>query len=131
MRYVNPLGRGLALALILLAPAGHAQTLSAEAQLQTFATCVGRLTAELEHEWSTQGAYSDEAAFHRDITVQLVAAIVSDEQSRDVLYWRDAAKRAQYDLLSRAQYSQDQADAAWARHRAAMLEQECTSLLLG
>ncbi|WP_411890712.1 hypothetical protein [Yoonia sp. SDW83-1] len=131
MRYVKTLGRGLALTLILAAPAGHAQTLSAEAQLQTFATCVGRLTAELEYEWSTQGAYSDEAAFRRDATVQLVAAIVSDEQSRDVLHWRDAAKRAQYDLLSRSQYSRDQAEAEWAKSRAAMLEQECTSLLLG
>lgn len=124
-------GRCLALSLMIAAPAAQAQMLSAEAQLQTFATCVGRLTAELEHEWSLRGTYSEEAAFHRDATVQLVAAIVSDDQSRDVLHWRDAAKRAQFDLLSRSHYSQDQADAEWARHRAAMLERECTALLLG
>ena len=131
MRIMKTLGRGMAFALMIAAPAAHTQMLSADAQLQTFATCVGRLTAELEYEWSLQGAYSDEVAFHRDATVQLVAAIVSDEQSRDVLHWRDAAKRAQYDLLNRSQYSKDQAEAQWAKHRAEMLERECTSLLLG
>ena len=131
MNYVKALGRGLAFSLMIAAPAAQAQFLSAETQLQTFATCVGRLTAELEYEWSTQGAYSEEAAFYRDTTVQLVAAIISDDQTRDVLHWRDAAKRAQYDLLSRSQYSRDEAEAQWAKHRAAMLEQECTALVLG
>ena len=133
MRITNILGHGLALPLLIAGHMAQAQTqmLSAEAQLQTFATCVGRLTAELEYQWSLRGAYSEEVAFRRDATVQLVAAIVSDDQSRDVLYWRDAAKRAQYDLLNRSQHSQDQAEAAWARHRAEMLEQECNALLLG
>lgn len=119
------------LTALMVAPvAVRAQYLSPEAQLQTFAICVGRLSAVVEYEWMSEGAVSDEAERQRDMAVQLVAAIISNDQSRDVLNWRNAAKNAQFALMTRAEYSDDRAEAAWATQRATLLRQECTSLLL-
>lgn len=98
-------------------------------QLQTFATCAGRLSAVVEYEWLAQGAASAEAQKYHDDVIALVAAIISEEQSRSVLQWRRSAKQAQFDLLLRTE-TPNPDDAAWAANRARQLTQECTALLL-
>lgn len=110
-------------------PAIQAQSYDADAQLRLFASCVGRLSAVVEHEWNAAGAVSGTTAARRDAVVEIVAAILPQDRGRDALYWRNAAKEAQSNLLARANSVQDAADAAWAKSQARRLEQECTALL--
>ncbi|MEL6681759.1 MAG: hypothetical protein AAFQ09_03840 [Pseudomonadota bacterium] len=108
----------------------HALSNDPDAQLRTFAACVGRLSAVLEHEWNNIGAVSSETALKRDAAAEIVAAIVSEERSRDILEWRNAAKLAQHRLLSRALTTHDAAEAAWALQQAEHYETACASLLI-
>ncbi len=112
-----------------LAVPAQAQSSDPDAQLRTFAACVGRLSAVAEYEWNTIGVISSETAQKRTAVVEIVAAIIPAEKSRDVLYWRNAAKQAQWNLLSRAASARDQAEANWAMQQAAQFENACASLL--
>lgn len=117
-------------ALLVFAPlTSQAQNMGENAQLHTFATCAGRLSAVVEYEWLAQGAPSAEAQKYHDDVIALVAAIISEDQSRSVLQWRRSAKQAQFDLLLRTE-TPNPDDAAWAANRARQLTQECTALLL-
>ena len=107
----------------------QAEQFTPETQLHVFATCAGRLSAVVEYEFMADGAPSEEAQRSHDAVIALVAAVISDEQSRAVLNWRISAKRAQFDLLLRTQ-ARNQEDAAWAARRARALTQECTALVL-
>ena len=109
--------------------ASQAQQISQDTQLHTFATCAGRLSALVEYEWMAEGAPSEEAQKYHDAAIALVAAVISEDQSRNVLNWRTSAKQAQFNLLLRTQ-AQNREDAAWAAQRAQLLTRECTELLL-
>lgn len=119
------------IAAIALASAlgGSAQALENNA-LQTFATCVGRLSAVMEHQWMFDGPASEKTNTSRAHLLDLVAAVMEPEQSSEVLQWRISGKHAQAILLSRATFSDDADDAAWARAQALQFEQGCTGLLL-
>lgn len=114
---------------IFAVPTAQAQSLDPDEQLRTFAACVGRLSAAVEYEWNIAGAISSKTRQQRDAVVEIVAAIIPIDKSRDVLQWRNAAKEAQWNLLSRAVSTQDDSEATWAFAQAARLERECTSLL--
>jgi hypothetical protein len=114
---------------MLSAMAVQAQFHDPDAQLRTFAACVGRLSAVAEHEWNMAGVISAETTQRRDAVVEIVAAIIPMDRSRDVLHWRNAAKQAQWNLLNRADTAKDSADATWAFTQAERFEQECTGLL--
>ena len=116
------------LSACITAPA-QAQGHDPEAELRTFAACVGRLTAIVEYEWNMSGTVSAETARRRDAATDIVAAIVPAEKSRDVLSWRNAARQAQSNLLSRATSSGDASDARWAMQQARHFETACTALL--
>jgi hypothetical protein len=115
--------------LLLSTSAAQAQSYDPDAQLRTFAACVGRLSAVVEYEWSVAGAVSPQTRQRRDAVVEIVAAIFQIERSRDVLHWRNAAKEAQWNLLSRAYSAKDSSEATWAFAQAERLERECTALL--
>lgn len=119
----------LTLLLLSTAVPSHAQSPSAEAQLQTFATCVGRFSAAVEYEWDLSGTVSDTTRARRDAIVEIVAAILPEDRHRDALNWRNSAKQAQWRLLARARLATDSADAAWAASQAKRFEQECAALL--
>ncbi|MEO0929544.1 MAG: hypothetical protein AAFY14_02685 [Pseudomonadota bacterium] len=107
----------------------HAQSNDPDAQLRTFAACVGRLSAVVEYEWNMMGAVSSETTLRRDAAAEIVAAIIPTERSRDVLQWRNAAKQAQWSLLNRATSTRDTGEASWALQQAQRFETACTSLL--
>lgn len=114
---------------MLTAPAAQAQPIDPDEQLRTFAACVGRLSAVVEHEWNVAGAISQTSQARRDAVGEIVAAIIPTDRSRDVLQWRNAAKQAQRNLLTRASTATDGSEAAWATAQAARFEHECTALL--
>lgn len=104
---------------------------SGNAQLVQFASCTGRLSAQMEFQWMFDGAASELTATHRAAMIELIDAIIAPGDGRDVLYWRLSAKRAQAALLTRATFNDDTADAAWAARTATRLADECASLILG
>ena len=119
----------LAATLALLPVTLKADQFSPDTQLHIFATCAGRLSAVVEYEFMEAGAPSAEAQRSHDAVIALVAAVMSQDQSRAVLNWRTSAKRAQFNLLRRSQ-ARNPEDAAWAARRAQALTQECAALVL-
>ena len=99
-------------------------------QLQTFATCAGRLSAIMEYQWMFDGDASERTERQRETVLDLIKAIMEPELGRQVLSWRLTGKRAQYVLLTRATFNDDASDAAWALQQATLYERECTGLLL-
>lgn len=115
---------------LLCAPALQAQTADPEQQLRTFATCAGRLSAVMEHQWLFDGPASDITKAQRTTVLELVEAIMPPERGAEVLQWRISAKLAQSALLTRATFNEDEEDATWAREQAEQFARECTGLLL-
>ena len=121
----------LSLLVCMVGAPASALTFSAEEQVVFFATCAGRLSATMEHQWIHDTASADATTVQRTEMINLVSAVMPDEDGRDVLNIRVSAKHAQARLLSRATLNRDDGDAAWARARADALLRECTSILLG
>lgn len=99
--------------------------------LKTFATCAGRLSATMEYEWMFDGAASEDTRSARAAVLDLVSAVMTADQGRDVLQWRLEGKYAQSVLLTRATFNDDPHDAAWAHAQSTRYRQSCTGLLLG
>ncbi len=99
-------------------------------QLQHFATCAGRLSAQMEFQWMFDGPASEQTALQRAAMIDLIDAVMDPNDGRTVLHWRISAKLAQSALLTRATFNNDATDAAWAARTAARLTNECTALIL-
>lgn len=117
-------------AALLSAPSLSAQTLDVQQQLKTFATCAGRLSAVMEHQWMFDGPASEHTEDLRDAVLELVEAAMPPERGSEVLHWRISAKVAQAALLTRATFNNDTRDAARARAQADRLARACMGLLL-
>ncbi|MEM9427292.1 MAG: hypothetical protein AAGA06_11385 [Pseudomonadota bacterium] len=120
--------RTILFSLLCLASAGSAR--AHDDPLQTFSSCVGRLSATMEHQWLLSDPMSDRTEAQRAAMLSLVEAIMPAGDGRHVLAWRIAAKRAHAVLLTRATFNDDAADAAWALTRAEAELAACTRLLL-
>lgn len=120
----------LAVLFVSASPA-TALTTSVDGQLQFFATCAGRLSALMEHQWTYDTASADRTKAMRAEMIDLVSAVMSESEGRDVLLLRVQAKHAQAALLHRATLSWDAGEADWAQDRAEALLTECTSILMG
>lgn len=98
--------------------------------LRTFASCAGRLSAQMEHQWLISDPASDRTQIQRAAMISLIEAIMPADAGRDVLAWRIDAKQAHAVLLTRATFNDDPDDAAWAARRAESQIAACTGLLL-
>jgi hypothetical protein len=98
--------------------------------LRTFASCAGRLSAQVEHQWLMSDPASERTEAQRAAMISLLEAIMPSDAARQVLAWRIDAKQAQAVLLTRATFNDDAGDAAWAARRAEMQVAACTGLLL-
>lgn len=122
--------RTLLCLLLMLGQPSLAQASSPEDQLRTFATCAGRLTAQLEHQWLMQTAGADALQRQRGQIVELLEAVMPRDRGRDVLNWRIEARAAQRALLQRATFGTQADDAAWASQMAEQFMADCTVFLL-
>jgi hypothetical protein len=120
--------RTIVFSVLSLLPAGAA--LAHENPLQTFASCAGRLSAVMEHQWLMSDPASDRTEDQRAAMLSLVDAIMAPDQAREVLSWRIDAKQAHAVLLTRATFNTDPTDAEWALRRAETELAACTGLLL-
>jgi len=114
---------------MLAASPATAFTNSADQQLQFFATCAGRLSALMEHQWTHDTASVDQTTALRSAMIDLVFAVMPEDMGRTVLLMQVEAKHAQAALLRRSTVNRDPFDADWAQNRADALTTECTSVL--
>ncbi|KMW56412.1 hypothetical protein AIOL_001366 [Candidatus Rhodobacter oscarellae] len=103
----------------------------ADAQLHGFATCAGRLSALMEHQWMFDGAASEETEHSRALVIDILDAMMPADRGRDVLSWRIEAKVAHSALLTRASFAQEPRDRIWAARTALRLTEDCQRFLLG
>lgn len=96
----------------------------------TFATCTGRLSAQMEHQWIVDPPASDRTRSQRARMIELLDAATPPGAARRVLNWRVEAKMAQAQLLTRARYGAHPDQAARAQRRADRQLAACLSLLL-
>ena len=102
---------------------------AARDDLHRFATCAGRLSALMEHQWMFDGPGSEQTELLRAEMVALIDAIVLSDQRPQTLEWRLSAKHAHGVLLRRASFNPDPVDSAWAQQMADQLVRGCTGLL--
>ncbi len=98
--------------------------------LRLLASCTGRLSAQLEHQWLLQDPHADRTERARETMADLLESVTQPENAREALHLRIMAKEAQSRLLMRAMFNGDQKDAAWARRRAEDQVIACAGLLL-
>ena len=102
-----------------------------EKQLYEFATCAGRMSALMEHQWLVDGPKSEQTAKLVATMSALVQAVVTADQEQRALAWRIEAKVAQRALLMQADFGTDQPARQRAIARTDALLGACQSLLLG
>ncbi len=120
---------GLCLASCPSTFAGPASALRVDMMTRTFATCTGRFSALMEHQWLLSPAEADTTELQRRQMIELLQAVMPSARARDVLSLRIEAKYAQSLLLTRATFNADAADAARAGVTSARLLAHCAALL--
>ena len=95
--------------------------------LTHFATCTGRLSALVEHQWRTDGPASEDTARQRDAMADLLAAVTPPDAAIPAMALRLEAKAAHAALLAQAHRSGDRA----AQVQALRLIEPCRAMLLG
>jgi len=116
----------LVLFLGLFAPVSLAQANTADDPIHQFATCAGRLSAEMEHQWLLSDPDARRTEAIRESMLDVLASLTQAEQGRTVLQWRIEAKTAHAALLSRATFRSDE----WASDMAHRLIRHCSSLIV-
>jgi hypothetical protein len=99
--------------------------------VRIFATCAGRMSAVMEHQWLTDGPGSEETKLLRDAHLALLEATASPEMTGLALNWRIDAKVAQANLLNLASFGPHPTARRLAHLQAERLTEACTALLLG
>ena len=123
---------GLALVCLCLPAGVWAQT---EATLGTdparfFASCAGRLSAELEFAWLLSHP-SEQIDSERQSLLDILDSLGTPDRGPEVLSWQINAKMAHAALLTRQHFGADAEDADWAAETATHHRLACTEMLLG
>lgn len=99
-------------------------------QLVQFATCAGRMSALMEHQWLMDGPASERTAKEVAAFSDLVQALIAPDDVRRILAMRIEAKVAQRALLMQADFGHDPRLSALAARRAAKLIGACRAIVL-
>ena len=109
------------------APAAQAS----DSLAKTFAGCVGRFSAQMEHAWLMGDAAAETHEAHRNTFLTLMDATQGLETPRHLLAHRIESKLAQSALLTQATFSDSARHKSAAQRRALQHLTICRSLLLG
>ncbi|MCZ8153896.1 MAG: hypothetical protein O9292_16070 [Rhodobacteraceae bacterium] len=121
--------RATALLCALAAPlAARADADLPDDPLRFFASCAGRMSALMEHQWIVDGPASDATKARRADILDLVAALTPPGHEAQVMGWRVEAKAAHAALLAQARRGDPAATARAIRHATA-LQDQCTAFL--
>lgn len=96
----------------------------------TFASCAGRLSAEIEHAWLIGDDRAGQLETRRARFVDLVNASATDTEDPNLLNRRIEAKVAHAQLLSLVAFSPDADRSAWALQRVRSEIAYCAGFLL-
>ena len=110
----------------LTAPASAALADMLDDPIQVFASCAGRLSAQMEHQWLLSDPLAQHTEAARGAMLDILASITLPEQTGAALDLRINAKAAHAALLRQATFGQDHL----AADRADQLTQHCTSLVI-
>lgn len=109
-------------------PAARAQGDIPADPLHFFATCAGRMSALMEHQWIVDGPASEATRTRRAALLDLVTALTPPGQEVQVMGWRVAAKAAHAALLARSRHGTAASTTSAAR-QAATLQDQCMAFL--
>ncbi len=98
---------------------------------QQFAQCVGRLSAQIEHDTKVQAERIGETKSLLAAFQDLTEATALQTHWRDTIDMRVRAKLAHQAILNRTIESTKSSEARWAERRAAAEIARCRSFLLG
>ena len=98
--------------------------------LHRVTTCVGRLSAQIEHHWLMSDQPTAKVETRRDHLEDILDALITPDAATRILAERIDAKVAHASLLTQAAFSQDRRRAAWAEKRAVQELAFCRSILL-
>ncbi|MCB1343560.1 MAG: hypothetical protein KDK24_21340 [Pseudooceanicola sp.] len=98
--------------------------------MNTFATCTGRLSALMEHQWLLSDPAADATQARRGQMEQLLFSVMDPGTGERVLARRIDAKYAMARLLMRVDFNRDAQDAARAASFVEVQMAACDSLLL-
>ncbi|MCF2904333.1 hypothetical protein L0666_04990 [Octadecabacter sp. CECT 8868] len=115
---------GLMAFFALTAPAPTSADI--ENPLHYFASCTGRLSAQMEHEWLLSDENAEQTEDQRAAMIDLLFATMEPDEGRQVLAWRIEAKSAHAGLLTRATFRED----TWAAQRAVQMVRACTAIMM-
>lgn len=118
------------LALPVEAGEGAALPQPNDQQLRHFATCAGRLSALMEHQWLVDGPASEKTAQEVHALSALIQAIMVEGENNRALAWRIEAKVAQRALLMQVDFGTDKKRGDLARNRSDTLIGPCRAMLL-
>jgi len=121
--------RATALLVALAAPlAARAGGDIPDDPLRFFATCAGRMSALMEHQWIVDGPASDATKAKRQSVLEVVEALTPPGDEAVVMGWRIEAKAAHAALLAATRHG-GAAAVLRAERRALALQAECDALL--
>ncbi|NDR56556.1 hypothetical protein [Aliiruegeria sabulilitoris] len=98
--------------------------------VQVFASCAGRLTAQMQHQWLLSDPAADRTEAYRAAMIDLLDAALPTGSGRQALRFRSAARQAHAALLSRATFNENARDAAWAQRRVSAEITQCEALMI-
>mgnify|MGYP001549901694 CR=1 FL=1 len=98
--------------------------------VRTFASCAGRLTAQMHHQWLLLDPAADQTEAHRATMIDLLDAALPKGSGREALRYRTTAREAHAALLSRATFNANSKDASWAQKRVSAEITQCQALMI-
>lgn len=107
-----------------------ASTQAQEGIAQTFAGCLGRTSAELEHAWLLGTPNADALQTQYIAFGDLLQASQPPDDARNILKYRIEVKMAHASLLTNASFEQNEKRAVRSRYLAARHMSACQTLLL-
>jgi len=126
---LRTLFRATALICALVAPhAARAGGDIPDDPLRFFATCAGRMSALMEHQWIVDGPASETTKTKRQSLLDVVEALTPPGAESRVLSWRIEAKAAHAALLGQTRHGEATVTER-ALRRAIVLQRECEALL--
>ncbi len=102
-----------------------------EELLYQFASCTGRFSALVEHQWMFDGDASEITIKEMQAMASIVDAILAADQGRRALNWRIEAKVAYRHLLSLTVFGPQTRGQIALKLRADRMLSDCRALLLG
>lgn len=97
---------------------------------ETFASCTGRLSAQMEHAWLMNDPAADALETQRLTFVSLLDAVTPEADRKAALNHRIEAKMAHAALLTTADFGTDTQRANWAKRQSHHHLSICQRLLL-